>query len=253
MMHIVLLVSLTRVPEWNDQHSAVAWLPCVCCTVHLQLLYNCTVLLSLQEWKSSTVIYSEVTSCSISLVACYKESLLRSITVFLNFLKLNFSHDRCVLLLHIFMLVWWGFICNEISILAALLHLVPLLLSRQTPVACSWVLFTGPHMWQGHRMGSSLRLSQGQEDFCWCLTPFLGIGITWLQRFLTLSFWDSFFNFYFLFVSEFETMSGQQGNIGLIFCKLIRICFILKTQESHYQLAFQHLSGPRSGLSKVNK
>lgn len=115
-----------------------------------------------------------MTSCSISLVACYKESLLRSITVFLNFLKLNFSHDRCVLLLHIFMLVWWGLICNEISILAALLHLVPLLLSRQTPVACSWVLLTGPHVLQGHRMGSSLRLSQGQEDFCWCLTPFLG-------------------------------------------------------------------------------
>lgn len=196
-----------------------------------------------------------MTSCSISLVVCYKESLLRSITVFLNFLKLNFSHDRCVLLLHIFMLVWWGLICNEISILAALLHLVPLLLSRQTPVACT-VGFCSldPTCCRGTGWGprsGSLKGRRISADV-WHLS-WVGIGITWLQRFLTLSFWDSFFNFYFLFVSEFETMSGQQGNIGLIFCKLIRICFVLKTQASHYQLAFQHLSGPRSGLSKVNK
>jgi len=26
MMHAVLLVSLTRFPEWNNQYSAVAWL-----------------------------------------------------------------------------------------------------------------------------------------------------------------------------------------------------------------------------------
>lgn len=140
--------------------------------------------------------------------------------------------------------------------LAALLHLVPLLPSRQAPVACSWLLPTGSHMSQGHRTGSLLWVSRGQEDFCCfipCLTPFLWIGIAWLQWFLTLGFWDNFFDFHFLFVSEFETMSGQQENMGWIFCKLIHICFVLKTQASHYQSAFQYHSGPRSGLSKINK
>lgn len=48
-------------------------------------------------------------------------------------------------------------------------------------------------------------------------------------------------------------MSVEQGSIGLVFCKFIQIGFILETQSSHCQSTFPQLSGPKTGLSKINK
>lgn len=46
-------------------------------------------------------------------MASYKEGLQRSITVSLSCIKLSSNYCRYVLLLHIFTLHWWKFICNE--------------------------------------------------------------------------------------------------------------------------------------------
>lgn len=111
MMAAVLLVSLPHVPGRNDQHSAVAGFLCVCscaATAAAQLHSSAG-----RAGGSPLQPTAQVTSCSIPPVAAYKEGLQRSITVLLSCIKLSSSYHRYVLLLHIFILAHWEFICNE--------------------------------------------------------------------------------------------------------------------------------------------
>ena len=133
---------------------------------YLCMLY-CTAIAVVQLHDSAEFAGELILCCSLQLrwqVVVSSGLLQREVTE-INYrflkLKLNLSYYRCVLLLYIFMVVWWDFICKE-SIcwsihLAALLRLVMLLLSRQPSAACSWVCSLDLSR---HRAGSLLCVSR---------------------------------------------------------------------------------------------
>lgn len=108
----MLLVRLTHVPGRNDAHSAVqdcsvaVWLCSHSCCTTAQLCW-------LGRWQSPTAVPSP----GDKLQELYSGFLQRRVAeinyVSLSCIKLSSNYCRCVLMLHIFVLHWWGFICDE--------------------------------------------------------------------------------------------------------------------------------------------